>query len=144
MLAEFKDLEINQVVNIEAVQEEVAQSVKQITVEMIKALMSGLAEGLDFKGLADKHISTTFKQELSASDEKIQMIYQKLFDATHEHIQQYSMPLTLTFGMMNQQTGNAESADMFLGSFVLPAVNSLIEKLSAEQPEALNNKEIWS
>jgi hypothetical protein len=45
--------------------------------------------------------------------------------------------------LLNQQTGNVESAGMFLGTFVLPAVKSIIEKLKVEQPEALDNKEIW-
>ena len=143
MNVESKGLEVARGINIIAVQEMVAQSTKQITAEMIKALMSGLQENLDFKGLAEKHISTTCKEELSASDEKIQMIYQKLFNATHEHIQNYSQPLVMTFAMMNQQTGNVESAGMFLGTFVLPAVKSIIEKLKVEQPEALDNKEIW-
>ena len=143
MNVESKGLGVTQRVNIEAVQEMVAQSVKQITAEMIKALMSGLQEKLDFKGLAEKHISTTHKEELSASDEKIQMIYQKLFIATHEHIQKYSQPLVMTFAMMNQQTGNVESGGMFLGTFVLPVVKSMVEKLKVEQPEALDNKEIW-
>lgn len=143
MNVESKGLGITQNINIEAVQEVMAQGVKQITAEMLKALMSGLQEKLDFKGLAEKHISTIHKEELSASNEKTQMIYQKLFIATNEHIQKHSQPLVMTFAMMNQQTGNVESAGMFLGTFVLPAVKSIIEKLKVEQPGAIDNKEIW-
>ena len=146
MTVELKGVVIAQSVNnfnIEAVQEVIAQSVKQITAEMGKALMSGLQEKLNFKGLAEKHISITHKEELSASDGKTQMIYKKLFIATNEHIQKNSPPLVMTFAMMNDQAGNTESAGMFLGTFVLPAVKPLIEKLKIEQPEALDHKEIW-
>lgn len=141
---ESKGFAIAQNINIEAVQEVMAQGVKQITAELLKALMSGLQEKLDFKGLAEKHIATTHKEELSASDEKTQMIYQKLFTATREHIQKYSQPLVMTFAMINEQTGNLESAGMFLGTFVLPIVKSIIEKLTVEHPEALDNEEIWT
>jgi hypothetical protein len=140
MNVESKGLVVTQSIHIEAIQEIVAQTVKQITSEMLNALMSGLQEKLDFKGLAEKHISITHKTELSASDEKTQMIYQKLFIATHEHIQKHSQPLVMTFAMMNQQTGNKESAGMFLSTFVLPAVNSIIGKLEVEQPEALTTR----
>lgn len=140
MNVESKGLGITQNIHIEAVQEVMAQGVKQITEEMLKALMVGLQEKLDFKGLAEKHISTTLNEDLSASDEKTRIIYQKLFLATHEHIQKHSQPLVMTFAMMNEQTGNAESAGMFLGTFVLPAVKSIIEKLKVEQPGALDNK----
>lgn len=143
MNVEPQRLDMAQGVNIVAVQEIVAQTVKSITAEMVKALMSGLQEKLDFKGLAEKYISVKHKEEISLSDEKTQMIYQKLFLATHEHIQKNSQHLVMTFAMMNQQTGNVESAGMFLGTFVLPAVKSMIEKLKVEQPEALNDKGIW-
>ena len=128
-------------VNIEAVKEMVAQAVKQITMEMIKALMAGLRENLDFKGLAARHISSTHNEELSSSDEKVRMVYQKLFLATQEHIQKHSPSLVTTFAMINQQTGN--SSDKFLCAFVLPAARSMTEKLKkAEQSQALT-KEIW-
>lgn len=138
-----QEQKITQSINIEVVQKVVAEAVTQITTEMVKALMSGLQENLDFKKLAEKHISPTLKEELSASDEKIQMIYQKLFLATFEHIQKNSAPLVTTFALMSHQTNNMESAGMFLGTFVLPKVNSIIEILKVEQPEALDNKEIW-
>lgn len=133
-----------QSINIEAVQEMVAQSVKQITMEMVKVLKSGLQAKLNFKGLAEKNVSSTLKEQLSASDEKTRMIYQKLFNATNEHIQKNSPPLVTTFAMMNAQTSNAGTDSMFLGTFVLPEVKSLIEKLRVEQPEALENKDIWA
>lgn len=131
-------------INIKAVQEIVTQTVIQISTEMVKALMVGLQEKLDFKGLAEKHISITHQEELSASDTKTQMIYRKLFMATQEHIKTHSQPLTMTFAMMNQQTSNNETAGMFLGAFVLPAVHSVIERLKIEQPEALDTQEIWA
>jgi len=134
---------IQPTINIESIQNVVAHEIIQISQEMVKALMAGLQENLDFKGLAEKHISAEYKQKLSSSDAKIQMIFQKLFIASQEHIQKHSQPLVMTFAMMNQQTGNKESADMFLGTFVLESAKSVFEKLKNEQPEALENKEIW-
>lgn len=130
-------------VNIEPVQVIIAQTVKEITLEMVKALMSGLQEKLDFKGLAEKYISVKHKEEISESDEKIQMVYEKIFQASLEHIQKNSPPLVMTFAAINQQTGNPESAGMFLGTFVLNAVKSMVEKLKLEQPEVIEDKGIW-
>lgn len=143
MSIELKRIESAAGVYIEATQEIISQNVKQITAEMVKALMLGLQEKLNFKELAEKHISITHKNDLSASDATIQMVYQKLFMATNEHIQKHSQPLVMTFAMMNQQTGNPEAAGMFLGTFILPTVHSIVEKLKADYPEALDDKRIW-
>lgn len=134
---------VTQSFSVEAVQTIVLQTANQIAMEMVRALMSGLQEKLNFKGLAEKHTVVTLEQDLAATDAKTQMVYQKLFTVTNEHIRQHSQPLVTTFAMMNQQTNNDQSAGMFLGSFVLPATKAMIEKLQSEQPESLECSEIW-
>ena len=133
-----------QTVSISAVQDVVAEGVKDATDKIGKALMKGLQEKLNFKGLAEKHISATYVKDLSSCDEKTQMVYRKLFAATSEHIQTKSQLLVMSFQMMNQQTGNAKAHELFLQSFVLPAAKSVVQRLEAEHPKALENKEIWN
>jgi hypothetical protein len=135
-----------QSLNIPAVQEMVSESVRQTTSVMVTALMLGMRERLDFKGLAEKNIHPELNEELRAHTQKVQMVYQKLFSATKEHIINFSPPLMMTFEKINAQTGKPESADLFLGSFVLSAAKKLVDKLTAEQSAALasENKDIWN
>jgi hypothetical protein len=111
---------------------------------MVKALMAGLQEQLDFKKLAEKHIPATLKQDLSQLDEKTQMIYQKLFIEISVYIPNHSNPLALTLMLMNEQTENTESAGLFVGTFLLPHTKSLIAKLNDQFPEAINNTALWT
>ena len=134
---------INPEVNIAAVQEMVAQTVKQLSVDMVQALIAGHSEKLNFKQLADKHISRNLNEQLDSSDEKTKLVYEKLFTATKKHIERFSPPLVQTLTMIDFQTNNAEDSILFLGSFVLPAARTLIENLKSTPPEVLENINIW-
>ncbi len=141
-LAAQPNLAAQPIFEIEAVQEIVATTVKNISLKMVQALMSGLQESLDFKKLAEKYINVKLSEELSESDDKVKMVSKKLFLATEEHIQKNSPPLVQAFEKMKKQTSET-AVRQFLGSFVLPAAKEMVEKLKVEQPGALECSDIW-
>lgn len=114
----------------------------QITMEMVRALMSGLQEKLDFKQLAEKHINPLVEVEIESSDGKTQMVFQKLLMATFQYVQTNSKPIEMTFVKINDVIPGGSAK--FLSSFVLPATKSLIATLEVEEPEALNAPELWA
>ena len=108
---------------------EIANGAKQIIAEMLKALILGFEQKLDFKELAEKHASTTHEADVSACDEKTQTLYQNLFIATFTQIQQHSKPLMTALHMMNEQTNDPQTGGKFLGTFVLPVAKSIAKQL---------------
>jgi hypothetical protein len=114
-------------INIDNVDKVISDQGHAITMTMVRALMSGLSEGLNFAQLADKHINNNLEQEISASDHKSQEIFQKLITQTLAHINENSPPLVQTFKMINLQKPN--SAAQFVGSFVWPAAQEIRAKL---------------
>jgi hypothetical protein len=131
--------------NIQLVQEIVAQSTKNVTQAMLSALILGLQANLNFKGLAEKHINVKLDEELSKSDEKTQMTYKKLFAATQEHINNYSSEvLGKTLSTIQVATGNLDTSNQFLGSFVFVEIPLMINKLSHQIPDSLERKDIWN
>lgn len=131
-------------VNIEAVKAMVGLSVAQIASKAALAIMAVLQDKqTTFKELAEKTISATHKEEYSASDAKVQRVYIKLVRETLEFLKANSQPMLALLGIMNTQTGNEDSAGMFLGTFALPFAKDLVEKLQVEQPGALEMQEIW-
>jgi hypothetical protein len=103
--------------------EVVAHEAHQITMTMVRALMSGLQEKLNFAQLADKHIDVKLEENVNGSDQKTQEIFQKLLTATMIHIHEFSPPMIQTFTMINTQTPN--SAGQFVGSFVWPVTQNI-------------------
>lgn len=136
------------VINIQAIMNEVADSTTTVTCNMVNALsreinpIFGLPT-VDFKELAERNISKTIVEDLDATDKKTMMVYNKLFEATLEHIKNNSKPLFAALTMINVQTNDKTAADRFIASFVLPEAKILTEKLQKDHPAALENEGIW-
>ncbi len=131
-------IESKPIFDINAVVEIVSKSTNNITMVMVMALMEGLKEKLNFPQLAAKHINVQFETELSNTDEKTKMVFNKLHAATSQHIQQFSPPLQTMFMMMGEPTSK-----LYLNSFVFEGAKQTVETLKLVQPEALEMPEIW-
>lgn len=129
--------------SIESVQTLVAQKTIDISKLMVEAIITGHQEKLNFKQLAEKHINVNLNIDLSSCDSKMTLVYRKLFNATREHAKRHSPVLCITFDIMNQQTNNDKTSDLFIASFALPATRDLIKQLQVEQPGAAECSEIW-
>jgi len=128
---------------VKAAQTILAEAVISITKVMIQALMTGLKEKMNFGQLAAKHTNVHLKDELSSTDEKIQMVYNKLFAVMKQFIEKSSLPLMQTLDMIKTQTADETAGDKYLGSFVFRATGPIVEKLKSECPEILETPVIW-
>jgi hypothetical protein len=126
------------------VQQIVSETVIQITAIMMKALMeTDQTDAQGFKSLAERHVLPNLEQDINGCSTLTQKIYKKVFQATLEHIRNYSPPLRLTLEIINSQMRDPSSSGKFLGSFVYLATTSLIDRLDKEQPDARRHEEIW-
>ena len=129
--------------SIQEVQLIVSATVIKITDNIGKSLLEVNQDAPHgFKLLAEKNIVPTLEEDFKECDQTIQLIYAKVFKATLEHIRMYSEMIFMTLGLINTQTRNDQAGGQFLGSFVYPAVQTMIEELMEKQPEALTRQEI--
>lgn len=132
------DFDINVVMNA------VGQSTINVSTTILSNIIAGMKEGLNVKGIAEKHTFLHLESDLNACDQITQLIYQKLFHASFLHIQEHSTAVLMPiFTAMNVATGNPESSARFLGSFVFTETNKLIEVLETNAPGSLKNHKIW-
>jgi hypothetical protein len=114
------------------------QTAIRITMAMLQAFMTD-AE-LDLNTLCDKHIQPLIEQEIEGSDEKTQMVFQKLLMTTFSFAQKFPL-LEVKFIGLND--ARASGAPLFISSFVFPEAKALVETLEVQDPESLNDREIW-
>lgn len=130
-------------VNVDAVLAMVNYSRLQIAGAICQASMAAVLKRLDCKGLAEKHITKTLEEEISALDAQTQRVFQKLLLDTFEFVQNFGPIINHNILGGIEATHGEESPALFLGSFVLPAAKTLVEKLKVDHPAALEIQEIW-
>jgi hypothetical protein len=79
----------------------------------------------------------------SAADS--QMVLAMLFQATMSQVKKVSPPLMHFFEQINLQTGNDQTSNNYIMSYVLPATHQMMNRLRTDyHPMAIEDKRIWS
>jgi len=118
---DYQNEEIKKIVDLETI---------AITQNMLKALIQGNIDKIGFKELASKHTLPNLEKDISTKDSKFQGVFHKLTLSSLEFIKTTIPPLEQSLARINIETNNPSSAGLFLGSFVFPKVDSVLEKFS--------------
>lgn len=129
--------------DLEKVKTIIWTSANQTTMDIVKDLMQGLSDKINFKALAERHTLNDLENSLNTTDAKTNRVYQKLYAVAKEHIQQHSMPVQMTLAQINIAMDDTTAGDKFLGSYVWRATPGLIATLDSEQPGATDAFIIW-
>lgn len=132
----------------EVVRTQIDQSVVAISIEMVKAIMAGFEPKLNFKQLAEKHI--TAYTVLPAEDEKAKRVFSKLSAAFHilsvtradstDASPTGVIELTLC---MIAQTDSEANAVKFLETFIGNETRALIKRVDALGNPKLYEAALW-
>jgi len=139
-------------VQIAYAQTMVAESVKQIGMDMVKAILSGLSEpNLEIGALAARFIKSEWQKEVSDNDVMTQMVFKKVMTAALQHFQKHVPILMTTLGVFMSRPAlhsSHESANLgveFITAFTLPATKTMIAKIQeSEHAVVLNDQTLWA